>query len=304
MNMKKIQEYLYSIKFNSKQKKFFFFFKILISILILYFIFKKVQWNTFKSTIGQFRLKVLLELIAIELVRIIFQIINWRNGLKISQIKSHFSLTLKTYFLGSAFRFIVPGGHGIYGTVFYFRNNKIKATAAITLVRFFQTWSIFLFSLVGLYFYKFSYFLLVIIFAILFFLPIVIPQIVMWLSIFPKEITLNFKATYDKLVLSMIFFQIMSIIMFVFEYFVLLRNFYKINFIKVFIGTPMILLAQTIPISYSGLGISEGFAIKVLSRFSIDSNVAVASSLLIFLVSSVIPGLVGLIIFLKKRGGK
>jgi uncharacterized membrane protein YbhN (UPF0104 family) len=93
----------------------------------------------------------------------------------------------------------------------------------------------------------------------------------------------------------------MSILIFIFEYYILLSNFVKINFIKVFIGTPMILLAQTIPISYSGLGLSEGFAIKVLNRFEISPDIAVTSSLMIFLVSSLIPGIIGLIIFLKNK---
>ena len=299
--IKRLQEFLYSIKLNSKLKRFFFFFKIFVSLLILYIIFKKINWSNFLATIKEFRYKVIINLFLLETIRIILQIINWKNSLKISNINVPFSLVLKTYFLGSAFRFIVPGGHGIYGTVFYFKNNKLRATVAITLKRFFQTWSIFLFSLFGLYFYKFSYSLLIAIFAILAFLPIIIPLIIKKLSIFPVEITLNFKKYYDHYVLWIISFQVMSILIFIFEYYILLSNFVKINFIKVFIGTPMILLAQTIPISYSGLGLSEGFAIKVLNRFEISPDIAVTSSLMIFLVSSLIPGIIGLIIFLKNK---
>ena len=299
--IKKIQEYLYSIKLNSNLKKLFFFFKIILSIVILFFIFHKIEWKNLFTTIRSLNYKVILQLLFLEIIRVSLQITNWKNSLKISQIDVPLSHVIKTYFLGSAFRFIIPGGHGIYGMVFYFKNKKLKATVAITLIRFFQTWSVFLFSLVGLYFYKFSHLLLVGIFAILFYLPIAVPLIIKKLSLFPEEITLAFKRNYDSIVIKIIFFQILTIIIFILEYYLLLTNFVQINFIKVFIGTPMILLAKIIPISYAGLGVSEGFAIKVLQRFAIKPDIAVASSLIIFTISSLLPGIVGLILFIKNK---
>lgn len=62
---------------------------------------------------------------------------------------------------------------------------------------------------------------------------------------------------------------------------------------------PWILLASGIPVTVAGFGLQEGAAMTVLSSQGVASEVAINAALLIFIVSTVLPGAVGALLVLR-----
>jgi glycosyltransferase 2 family protein len=60
-------------------------------------------------------------------------------------------------------------------------------------------------------------------------------------------------------------------------------------------------ISNSIPITISGLGLREGFAIHFLKDFGFGAEQAVAATLSVFLMHDVIPALVGAIVLLRAR---
>ena len=82
--------------------------------------------------------------------------------------------------------------------------------------------------------------------------------------------------------------------------FILLSAFKSVELSTVLTVFPLVLLTNLIPFTIGSLGVREGAAIYLLSRFSIPSEVAVAVSLLLFTFDTVIPAAVGSFLFLQK----
>ena len=61
------------------------------------------------------------------------------------------------------------------------------------------------------------------------------------------------------------------------------------------------MIANIIPITYSGLGLRETFAINILAKADAVPEVAVTSSLTIFFFNLVLPALLGLYFILNSR---
>ncbi|MDD3051924.1 MAG: lysylphosphatidylglycerol synthase domain-containing protein, partial [Candidatus Cloacimonetes bacterium] len=106
---------------------------------------------------------------------------------------------------------------------------------------------------------------------------------------------------YIRSIPKVAMFQFIFISLTVFQYYVLIEQYFHISIGKLFIGVPLILSSNTIPITYSGLGLRETFAISVLSKFDIDPLIAVTASLTIFFFNSVIPALIGLYLLINKK---
>ena len=81
------------------------------------------------------------------------------------------------------------------------------------------------------------------------------------------------------------------------QFWVILMGFkVKARFVDVFTGLPLILVGSMLPLSVNGLGLREMVASLILPCFGIDEAQAVTASFLLFLVNSLIPGMVGIAI--------
>jgi len=69
----------------------------------------------------------------------------------------------------------------------------------------------------------------------------------------------------------------------------------------IFMSFISVALSHVLPISIGGLGIREGIFIYLLSKFGVNSEIAFVISLSGFIVKLMIPGLIGLIIPLRKK---
>jgi len=299
---KRIRSYLSNIKLKYKDT-IFFFVKALISILILFFIFKKIDFAGFIRAFSKLKIHIFLQLFSLELFHELFQLFNWRNYLMMNEIDVPLSKIFETHFMGHAFRFLVPGGHGVYGKAFYMKGAKKKAAVAITIERFFQTWSILLFFGISLILLNIMTKSIVALEIILLSLPFFLPYFITKLKFYSDNSSAHFKKYYSINIFFSIVAQIGTILIYILEYFIIINNFVSMPFAKIFTSVPIILSSKIIPISYSGLGISEGFSLQTFKNSVVSPDIAVAASLTVFIISSLLPGLFGLIIFFKTKKG-
>ena len=84
-----------------------------------------------------------------------------------------------------------------------------------------------------------------------------------------------------------------------FQYYVILKDFAKISFFEVMISVPLVHVSHILPVSFSGFGMREIFAIEVFSRFNINPEAAVTTTLMIFFMNSVLPAFVGAYLLIR-----
>lgn len=118
---------------------------------------------------------------------------------------------------------------------------------------------------------------------------------------FRKQLVKDYFDNYIRIVPRIIAMQIVFSFLSFVQYYIILNNFLKIDLWKIIISIPLIHISHILPISFSGFGVREIFAINIFSRFNITPEEAISTTLTIFFVNTVLPAFVGLIILLTSR---
>lgn len=287
-------------KLKEKVEPFKNYIKIFISISILIIIFNKIDTKTTLSMLTSLSLPILIILLGISLFKFFTQATNWFYCLKINDdYKSSYANVLKTHMIGLALRFFMPGGHATFGKVFYVKHEKKKNIFfSIVLEKFFQSWIIWFFAVWALLFYQSSYRVIIIIAGlILTIIPFILP------IIFRKHINhitqTNYFNALPKILSSQIIFETLTFI----QYYLIIQFFVstKISFLGLSTNIALILIANTIPITFSGLGLRETASALLLPRIGIPIETAVGASLIIFLFNAVIPAIPGALFIITHK---
>jgi hypothetical protein len=88
---------------------------------------------------------------------------------------------------------------------------------------------------------------------------------------------------------------LLSLLIYTVQFALLLPHQAMANFYASGICLPLILLTSSLPISWAGMGVREAVAIMLLPRFGVLPEQAASASLLLFVISGLIPGGVGLL---------
>ena len=279
--------------------KYKVYIQIAISLVIITLIFQRIDGKIAFSLITQLDFTVIGLLLALSLTKFVIQAINWHfclnlNGNGVSSLK----LALKTHIISSALRFFLPGGLATFGKVFYINTqSKTDTVFSILIEKFYITWGIVMFASISLplclfYLHNKNAFSLFLLPAIVFILPFFI------LKIFPKMTTATQKKNYNKTTPIFIATQLIFIPLTMVQYYILLQFFLsnELPFFMVAIVISLILSADIIPITYSGLGLRETASMILLPLIGIPAEIAVGTSLIIFLFNAVIPAIPGVVL--------
>lgn len=129
-----------------------------------------------------------------------------------------------------------------------------------------------------------------------------------WVFIFRKlifkltrrEIKLIFKEVKG---IYFIYYLILSVVALIFDisaFYFIINAMVALNFKVCLLVFPMMLIAVVLPVSISGIGVREAVAVYFLSFFHITPEVSFNASILIFVIGSIIPALIGWIIGIYK----
>ncbi len=292
------------MKLSNSTKTIIIILKIIVTAVILYFIFKKIRFDQLIADFLTIKLWVILLIVISTVIKLLIQAYNWGKYLKLnSDYTPKKYEVLKSYFVGLALRFVGPGGIGVVGKI-YFVNNKKKATlASIGVERIFLTWKNLFFAAFAAIFYfsDISMIIKVTVFIAVIFLPFIIYLF----SFFTKNENIHsYLLNYLKRTPEIMLAQIIFVLITFYQYFILLRNFVDISFFKIMISVPLIHISHIIPLSFNGFGLRETFAIEVFSKYGISPELAVTATFLIFFFNSVVPALIGVYYIIRIKHNK
>ncbi len=283
------------------KNRYFYFVKIIITSIILYFIFRKINFHQLYLSFKELKLSCIYLIVFTAGIKILIEYINWGHYLKINpDYKPKKSEIFSSHMIGHALRFLIPGGHAVIGKMYFVENEKKLSFLSLGIEKFFQIWINLLFASFAAIFYFRNKFIIPTILAFVFI--IFLPFIIYLLKHLDrkKNLTIYFKE-YWKIIPRIFVMQIVYMFLTIFQYFILLNNFVSFHFFSAVVSIPLILFSNLIPITYAGLGLREKFAIEILAKYNISSETAVATSLTIFIFNVLIPALIGLFFMIKRK---
>ena len=283
------------------KKRLFLLLKLAVSISILFYIYTKVDFIAFLSYFKELSTATIVILILTSLLKHATQCSNWFHALTINpDYKPDLKNIFKSYFIGVALRFVLPGGHATYGKMYFIKNSKKATFISVLIEKFFQTWgNLFFAGVAGIFYFTQHNLLLRLSIASIIAISPLILLIIVYLIPKYREYTSSLKKIFPKIMFSQLFFIPLTMI----QYWLILKSFTQITLFQTSISTALILSANVIPVTFAGLGLREFFAINVLDKYNITETAAVTTALIIFIINTLLPALVGLyfIIMHKKK---
>jgi hypothetical protein len=203
---------------------------------------------------------------------------------------------LPSFFAGFAFRLLIPGGHAEFSKIFLLPGKKRGKVLAFGMEKFSQA-LIKIFALLivlPLTFpaYKFYsiFFLLLLVFGYFLF-----PRIPILKNLQEKDVNYH-QVIGMNLIYALGIFIIMGI-----QYYLLLNQVDEVSLSATYHTSVYLWSAGMVPISISGLGVREGLAVYFFNFYGVSAAHAVATSLFLFTINTIIPALVGVYYIYKNR---
>lgn len=283
------------------KSRIFYVVKITITLTILYFIFHKIDFKQLGKAILAVDSKTLLLLLITTAFKLFIEVYNWSRYLKVNpDYKLTWKEIFRSHMIGHSLRFLIPGGHAVVGKMYFVNNSKKLSFLSVGMEKFFQIWINLVFAAFAsiFYFRKQTILLTTIVFFIILFLPFLLYYT---RHLNRKKNWEKYFLSYRKIIPRIAILQSCYMAITIFQYFLLLNVFKAFHIFSAIISIPLILFANIIPITYAGLGLREKFAMEILAKYDISVEIAVATSLVIFILNSVLPAIIGVICLLKNR---
>jgi len=281
------------------KKQVGFFLKIIISLIILVFIYSKIDFSMIFVNIKQLSFFTIFILIITSVLKHVSQGLNWYYALSINpKYKPTTYNIIKSYLIGISLAFALPGGYATYGKMYFIDNSKKATFASVLIEKFFQTWGNLFYASIAtiFYFQNLELWIRLSIALIVTFSPLLLLMIIYLIPKYRVHIPI-LKKIFPKIIVSQMIYIPLTVI----QYWLILISFTDITFIQSCISTTLILSSNVIPITFSGLGLREYFAIKVLAQYGITNTAAVTTALIIFFINSVLPALIGVFFIIRHK---
>lgn len=274
--------------------------KLILSAALLWIVFRKVDLALVLKSFLSLPSGILLLVFLLSCVRHFLQFNNWFWALKLNpDYRVTPGQVFRTYMLGVPLRFILPGGNGSFAKVFFVDNSSKLATAVSTLSeKAVMTWSIVLFAgIAALAFYPQYPFWLRIGAVILI---AETPHIALFLIRKVKRWQ-RLEPTCKKYGPNMLLVQLAAVMITLLQYWLLLNCMQHIAFKQVVIRMSLTQFSNIIPITISGLGLRESFAMHFLAGSGITAGQAVTATLSLFVLQDLIPAVIGTLFLFKLK---
>lgn len=299
MNLAGIQNFRKS----RKGKVILYFLKLALSVFILWQIFKKVDLVGALKDITSLPAYLILLLIAISFIRHTLQFHNWYYSLRINaKFTAKKKAVVCSYLIGQTLRFAVPGGPASFAKIFYVPNNSVVSSFWSSIAeKSVMTWVTWTFTILAGMFYYTKFPLWIWIILLLFFL--LLPFLVKWGFGFSRYLA-SLKPLYAAQMPKIITVQVLSTILCYVQYWLILNCLLPLSFWQTLIRMALTQFSNTIPITISGLGLREGFAIHFLAGTGFSAEQAVFTTLTLFFIHDVLPALIGIFFLLQGKKTK
>jgi hypothetical protein len=267
-----------------------------IGLFLVIWILSRVDRHRFFHYFSSISLSGFLKILFFSWLSLFVQFKCWKFLIESNSIHFEIKDLIPSFFSGFTFRLLLPGGHAEFGKIFLLPGRKRGKAVAFGMEKFFQgIIKIFLMAcVIPISFPQYAiYAFIVILLLILIF--IFFPKIPYLRDLQEKKVN-NYKVFAITLLYSLSVFTIMSI-----QYYLLLNEVDQISLINTFHTVIYLFGSGVIPVSISGLGVREGLAVYFLKMYGIPPAHAVATSLFLFTINTVIPALLGVYFIYQKR---
>jgi len=271
--------------------------KILISMSLIYWITRHVRFESLFLFI-QDHLIAVLGIFLLSLIHLANEFLRFYLVIR----RGHFDHTVqklvKIFFIGYAFRFLLPGGQGEVGKMLYINGRRSHRLAAYLIEKGSQVYILLIaFGLAINWLFPHYRLLGWGITGLL----IIGTLVWKWLM---RNRYLN--RLIPDLLASRTFFLIeaalgaLNIVIISMEYFLLLSRF-EMGFIDVSAVVTVVLTVIMIPVSFAGLGLRETAASQLFSDFGVPKDIGIGIPFLIFTLNVALPAFIGVFVFLTNR---
>lgn len=270
--------------------------KISIAIMLIIWILSGVDRQKLVEYFLALDLYTLLLVIIFSIVTVTVQFLRWKYLVVCNSSDFNIKDILPSFFAGYAFRLMIPGGHAEISKIFLLPGKKRGKAVAFAMEKFYQTYIKLILILIVLPIsfpeYRIIFYIIMTVLILAMFL---LPKIG-WLKFLQEKDVKNIRVFFNTLYFSLGIFLIMVI-----QYFILLNQVNEINFWETMHTVVYLWGSGIIPVSISGLGVREGLAVYFLKFYGIFPAHAVATSLFLFFLNTIIPALIGVFFIYKKR---
>ncbi len=284
-----------------QKKRIIFILKLLLSLIIFYLILRDINIHLLVENFNKLSIGVILLLIIATILKKILQMWNWQRFLIIDpEYKPTRQRVISTFFIGEALRFLLPGGYGIVGKIYFIDNSKRNSFLSIGLEKFFQIWTSLALACIAGFFYFENIALWIRISLNI--VVLLLPFFLVLIRHFVKHESIqSYTKQYIRYAPTIIIRSFIMMFITAIQYYLIIGFFGNVGFSSILLVVPLILSANLLPITYGGLGLRESFAISILDKYGIVPEAAITCSLTIFVLSSILPALIGLVYIIKSR---
>ncbi len=274
--------------------------KISVTGLILYMIFSRFDLLKVLSLIASLPLWLVLMMIGTTVFKHFTQYKNWKYSLQLNPgYKKIRSEVLSSYLIGIPLRFLIPGGTATYGKMFFVQNtSKLASAMSVTSEKFFMTWMTWTYAAWAAlyYFTEYSLWLRLGFAIVCTLIPFVVYPL---LGRFAK--TRSIQPLYAQKAPQIAIFQAVYVFTTIVQLWLVLNHFARVSFSAAIMRISLMNFANAIPITISGLGLREYFAIHFFGTAGISAEQAVSATLTLFIFHDLIPALIGSYILLNTK---
>lgn len=278
------------------KNKLVYLLKFSIGLALVIWILSKVDREKVVEYFLSLDLLTLLLILAFSIIAVTVQFYRWKYLVTSNSISFETKDIIPSFFAGYAFRLMIPGGHAEISKIFLLPGKKRGKAVAVGMEKFFQTY-IKLVLILGALIFSFPdyniifYPSIIILLVLLVFLPKL-----KWLKMLQEKKVNNLVIFGNTLIYSVFIYLIMAI-----QYFILLNLVNSISFLETMHTVIYLWGAGIVPISISGLGVREGLAVYFLEWYGVNPAHAVATSLFLFFLNTIIPAIIGVYFIYQKR---
>ncbi|MCD6181406.1 MAG: flippase-like domain-containing protein [Candidatus Cloacimonetes bacterium] len=274
--------------------------KLCVSVLLLAYLTKKIDLNNVAAGLHAIPAITLILLIFSAIIKQGIEIFNWSRYLRLNP-DYRFSARelIVSHFIGHSLRFVVPGGYGTLGKIYFVEGSKKNSLFAVGIEKFFIIWLALAFAAFSSMFY-FSWprwmggaaLAVVLASPLLIYLVHHVVRHDNW-----REMLRN----YRSIIPGTMALQVLYMLITAGQYFIILHNVSNITYFHTLIAVSLILCANIIPIAYAGLGLRESFAMEILPAYGVLAEEAVLASLLVFFFNTALPAIAGVVVYWGKK---
>jgi hypothetical protein len=274
------------------RKILIFSLQALVTALLIRFLLVRIDTHAALNAFAAFGWSLAAIMILTGAIKTALLFLNWSWSLRINPgFSAPFPQVWRSFWAGLTLGLVFPGGYASFGKTFMVENTSRKATfASILFEKFYQGWVIWMMASIGVL-ATFTSILAgwrIGLVAVVALAPAGV-LILLRLSRIDPAVRKGYIRYCPRILAS----QMLQLTITLFQYWLLITRIHPAGFWKCFVTMPLVLVANTIPITFGGLGLREAFAVQLLPKLGLDAASAVAVTLFLFLLNTVLPAIPG-----------